>query len=296
MKDQIPASIGPELVIFTDLDGTLLDHHTYSWQVARPALEGCEARGIPVILCSSKTRAEIEHIRKEMGNRHPFISENGGGVYIPASSFPEMDFYGAEGAPAVHEDGRGSRGALLWVLKLGIPIEILRGALAEIRDETGVDIAGFSDMDNEELAGLTGLGGDELARARLREFDEPFTIRGDSPGKASRVREAVEKRGYIYTRGGRFHHITGNNDKGRALQRIMQLYRESDELVKSAALGDSLNDLSMLQAANIPILVRKPDGTHDPNVRLPGLLRAEGIGPHGWNEEIMQLLRQISSK
>lgn len=63
--------------VFTDLDGTLLDHETYSWEAARPALERLELSGIPWILVTSKTRAEVELWRKQLGNRHPFIIENG---------------------------------------------------------------------------------------------------------------------------------------------------------------------------------------------------------------------------
>ncbi len=281
IRNKTPLTFGPELVIFSDLDGTLLDHHTYSWDAARPALERCKALGVPVIICSSKSRAEIEHIRREMGNDHPFISENGGGVYIPAAVFPPPD---------------SSHSGPFWVLKLGIPHDKLRKALEKIREETGVEIAGFSDMDDEELAKLTGLEGDALERARQREFDEPFTIRNETPEKVSQVQEAIQKLGLVYTKGGRFHHITGNNDKGRALWKIMELYKSFNRLAKSVALGDSLNDLPMLHAADISILVKKSDGTHDPTVRLRGLFRADGIGPHGWNEEVLKLLKQIGSE
>jgi len=293
MKDKVPSTFGPELVIFTDLDGTLLDHHTYSWENARPALEFCKMLGVPVIICSSKTKAEIEHIKRQIGNDHPFISENGGGAHIPVSLFPPPDL---------------SYAGLFWVLKLGVSHSTLRRTLEKIRDETQVEIVGLSDMNDEELAGLTGLEGDALHRARLREFDEPFTIRNETPKKASRVCEAIQKSGFIYTRGGRFHHITGNNDKGRALKKIMELYKSLNEDVKSAALGDSLNDFPMLKAADIPILVKKFNGTHDPMIKAalrnctPArgaqkmaslLVMAGGIGPQGWNEEVIQLLRQI---
>ena len=70
-------------VIFTDLDGTLLDHHTYSYDAARPALERLRKSEIPLIMVSSKTRIEIEVLRTEIGNREPFIPENGGAIFIP---------------------------------------------------------------------------------------------------------------------------------------------------------------------------------------------------------------------
>jgi len=71
------------IVIFTDLDGTLLDHCTYSYKEAEKALESIRRKNIPLIVCSSKTREEIEIYRKKLLNNGPFISENGGAIFIP---------------------------------------------------------------------------------------------------------------------------------------------------------------------------------------------------------------------
>src|SRR4029077_3602024 len=73
--------------VLTDLDGTLLDHETYSWEAARPALERLELSGIPWILVHSKTRAEVEAWRKQLGNRHPLVVENGAAAFVPRGYF-----------------------------------------------------------------------------------------------------------------------------------------------------------------------------------------------------------------
>src|SRR4029434_2576627 len=74
-------------LVITDLDGTLLDHETYSWEAAHAAVDQLRRRDIPLILCTSKTRAETEDWRKELGNEHPFIVENGGALLIPVGYF-----------------------------------------------------------------------------------------------------------------------------------------------------------------------------------------------------------------
>src|SRR3954470_6757978 len=74
------------LILFTDLDGTLLDSN-YHYDAAIPALKAAEQCGVPVILCSSKTRVEMESIRASMRNAHPFIVENGGAAIIPQNYF-----------------------------------------------------------------------------------------------------------------------------------------------------------------------------------------------------------------
>jgi len=76
-----------KIIIFTDLDGTLLDNSSYSFEAALPALQLIKEKNIPLIICSSKTRKEIEHYRKKLYNLHPFISENGGGIFIPKGYF-----------------------------------------------------------------------------------------------------------------------------------------------------------------------------------------------------------------
>ena len=67
-------TIPPFFLVFTDLDGTLLDHDTYGWEAASPALAQCRERGIPIVLVSSKTRAEMDNLRRRMGLSMPFIS------------------------------------------------------------------------------------------------------------------------------------------------------------------------------------------------------------------------------
>ena len=66
------------IIIITDLDGTLLHPASYSFGDAVPALEEVHEANIPVVLCSSKTKAEIEVYRRRMNNYDPFISETGG--------------------------------------------------------------------------------------------------------------------------------------------------------------------------------------------------------------------------
>ena len=79
------------LLVFTDLDGTLLDHHSYSWAPARPALASLHERGDAVMLVSSKTLAEISTFRRELGLPHPVVAENGAVIDVPDGYFAGAD-------------------------------------------------------------------------------------------------------------------------------------------------------------------------------------------------------------
>lgn len=264
-------------LIFTDLDATLLDHRTYSFEPAGPTLLDLRHQDIPVVFCTSKTRAEVEAIRAAARNTDPFIVENGGAVFIPAGAF---------GPPPPGAARVGPYDRIL----LGTPYGVLVTALRRIRAELGVRLRSFADIPVWEIAEATGLSPDQAELARRREFDEPFLIEGDDDA-SGRVAEAIAARGLRCTRGGRFFHITGDNDKGRAVRILTGLYRDHRGPVHTIALGDSPNDLPMLTAADEAVLIAGPDGTHDPEIlrALPRVHKA-GPGPAGWSAAVSALL------
>ncbi|MDD5405152.1 MAG: HAD-IIB family hydrolase, partial [Sulfuricella sp.] len=262
-----------QTVIFTDLDGTLLDAARYSFADALPALNVIQARDIPLVLCSSKTRAEIEACRQRMRNHHPFVSENGGGIFIPQGYF-------STAFEAATSDG-------YRLITLGMPYAEVRSHFVLLRERLAARVRGFGDMTVEEVAELTGLSRDDAMLARQRDFDEPFIFDG-APDE--RFLQAIEDAGLRWTEG-RLFHIMGNHDKGRAVERLKTLYAREHGAITSIGLGDSLNDLPMLQAVDRPVLIRHEDGRFDSRIALTGLVKTQSPGPAGWNEAVLQLLR-----
>lgn len=264
-------------IIYTDLDGTLLDHNTYSYEAALPALELIRKKNIPLIFCTSKTRAELDAICKSLDMYHPLIPENGGAIFIPCDYF---DFPFEFDRISDH----------YYVIELGTRYDILRTNLQEICDRIECRIIGFGDMDVEEVCKDTGLDRECAAAAKQRDYDEAFRVLSD-PSKEVILEQEVLKRGFNYTRGGRYHHITGKNDKGRAVRILSELFRRQWPHVKTIGLGDSLNDLPMLKAVDIPILVKKPDGSYDTSIDELFIRKGDGIGPAGWNRELISILQ-----
>ena len=261
-----------KIIIITDLDGTLLDAASYSCAPAQPALDRIRARDVPLIFCSSKTRVEIEVLRRELDNHHPFISSNGGGVFIPRGYF-SIPFDATDAGD-------------YQLITLGIPYTEIRRQFIRLRDELQVQVRGFGDMTVEEVATLTDLSLDAAQRARQRNFDEPFVFAGE-PDK--RFLHAIEAAGLNWTEG-RLFHLMGRHDKGSAVHLLQALYEKQFGTVTSIGLGDSLNDLQMLQAVDQPVLVKHDDGSHDARITIPRLIKTRLPGPSGWNEAILQLL------
>ncbi|MGB5926438.1 MAG: mannosyl-3-phosphoglycerate phosphatase [Dehalococcoidia bacterium] len=264
-------------VIFTDLDGTLLDLETYSYDRALPSIEHLRSQEVPIIFCSAKTRAEQEVYRKELQINDPFIVENGGAVFISQGYFP-FDF----------EYDKARDG--YQVIELGIPYHRIIEILAQIRDDTGVNFRGFGDMSAEEVASLTSLDLEAARRAKAREYDETLNLKG-TPDEIKKVLIAIRKTGLNYTSGGRYYDVTGPNDKGKATRILIDLFRSKVGQIKTIAIGDSPNDLPMLSAVDVPVLVQKPGGTWE-EIDIPHLHKVEGIGPEGWARAVKEIIEQ----
>ncbi len=269
-----------DLIVFTDLDATLLDEHSYAWQAARPALRALAERRVPVVLASSKTRAELLPLARELGVAGPLIVENGGGVLLGVG-WEDL----APGSGRDTPDGR--------LVTLGVEIDALRQALPRIAEECGVAVRGFGSMAPGEIAALTGLAGEAVARAAAREFDEPFLVAAGPPDAVERLDPAARRLDLRVTSGGRFLHLTGPTDKGEAVLALLRWRtKKKGESMISVALGDSPNDLSMLQAVDRPIIVPRPEGRPHAALAeaLPGAMVAPAPGPVGWNAAILGLL------
>jgi mannosyl-3-phosphoglycerate phosphatase len=250
------------LVVVTDLDGSLLDDN-YDFAPAKPALAALIAAGAPLVLASSKTRAEMVPIASRLRTRSPMIVENGGAILIPT------------------EEG-GYR-----TLAHGVPHAQLRRALEEIGRECGAAVRGFSSLTPDAVAYLTGLEPKAAVLALAREHDEPFVLGDESQAPA--VAAAAERRGLRVTRGGRFFHLTGTIDKGEAFAELLRLLGRPAETV---GLGDARNDRGLLEAVDRPIIVPRTDGQLDSDLaaRLPHAEVAPAPGPLGWNAAIQVVL------
>jgi mannosyl-3-phosphoglycerate phosphatase len=260
-------------IIFSDLDGTLLDPRTYSWDAAQPALTVVRQRGIPLVFCTSKTRAEVEFWRSRLGNNDPFIVENGGAICVPQGYFPFPL------RPAREREG-------YQVIELGTGYDELVRTLQAAAREAGCQVLGFHDMSVAEISQRSHLPIEQAALAKQREYDEPFEILGSG---TYRLLEAIEERGRRWTRGDRFYHIMGNNDKAEAVRRLTALYRKAFGDVVVVGVGDGWNDVRFLKAADIPILVRSQFAAVLKRAVPRGLV-TQAPGPHGWNEGVLQTL------
>ena len=220
-------------IVFTDLDGTLLDEK-YSFKKALPALNVLKELEIPLIICSSKTRAEIEVYRRKLNNNHAFISENGGAIFIPLNFFHKK------------------RKEKYKIIELGKSYKNLIKIFKKIKKQ--IPVKGFSDMTSKELSKNAGLSLKESKLAKKREYDEAFVLENKKFEK--KLLKLIKKYKLNYTKGGKYYHLLGDNDKGKAVKILSELYKKKYKKILTIGLGDAKNDLPMLKSTNKSFFVK----------------------------------------
>lgn len=252
------------IVVFTDLDGTLLDHDSYSFEPARAALERLAAERIPLVLASSKTEVEMRPIAQAIGIDWPMIVENGAGV---------VGLPGQDANTGCYEELRN----------------FLAGLPVSLRD----CFQGFGDWSDAEVAERTGLPLAAARLARQRQFSEPGIFDGTDAQKADLL-ERLDEAGFRAAQGGRFFTLMPQTSKADAMANVAAHFRSRHEgPVTTIALGDAQNDLAMLEAADRGFIIHNP--AHEPlpvtKRELEGsITRSEAAGPTGWNQMILDYL------
>lgn len=255
------------LIIFTDLDGTLLDHHSYSFDAAKPALDMIKTQAHPLILVSSKTRVEIEKLQSEMGIEAPFVCENGSAVY-----WPEVD-----GANTVWEHVVFSkpRSEILHTLQL-------------LRNKHDYHFQSFNDWSIDQLADNTGLSHAQAELAAQREYTEPL-LWTDTADRFEMFKLQLSEFNLRAVQGGRFISVMGQFDKLDGVNFFSkQLTAKSDATI--VALGDSPNDEQMLNAADIAVVIKSPRSDSLKIDNPKQIIYTKKTGPEGWQEAMVSIL------
>ncbi|MGD9898101.1 MAG: HAD-IIB family hydrolase [Calditrichaceae bacterium] len=266
-------------LIFTDLDGTLLDVDTYSFDPAIESLRYLKNRDIPVIPCTSKTHIEVLEICKKCGLSGPLIVENGSAVFFRKEYFKV-------------KTGGVSYDNEYDVLVLGQTYDLIIKFFGRIKRKFDLSLKGFHEMAPEEIAHYTGLSVSDSELAKTRLYSEPFVFL-KNPGNLDLLQNFVEKNGFRLLRGNRFYHLIGNTDKGIAVKKLISLYRLSsgDTTFSTIGIGDSMNDRELLLATDYAVLVKKKTGLHQSGIHHKNLLLTNNIGPAGWNEAITKIIK-----
>lgn len=272
-----------QILVFTDLDGTLLDHHTYQYDEAEALINDLNKRNIPLIYSSSKTRVEIESLRVATSNQHPFIVENGSAVYVPQKYFARKPH-----GTVPRED--------YWVKEFSEPRTHWLEILSRLQKHFDNCFTSFSQLGATGIAEVAELSLDQAKLANQRQYSEPIMWMGDKEIRQAFINELV-RAGAFVQQGGRFMSISGNNDKGSALRWLLVQYQaqQPTETFHTVSLGDSQNDAPMLETSDTAIIVRSPVKDLP---RLHGQKNTKistSCGPSGWSTTLRETLKSLEA-
>jgi len=255
------------MLVFTDLDGTLLDHNTYSFSAAKPAIDKLKALRVPIIPVTSKTLSELDTLLAKLDLNSPVIAENGGIIAAPKGQLADFK------SDISYKN--------FDVLQLSPVYSVINHTLAKLKKDHNFKFTGFSEMTSEEVAEITGLSESQAYQAKERLCSEPL-IWQDSSEKLSLFEKKLDDLNYSLTRGGRFHHVMGRADKGKSMLKLANLFPTENLKI---ALGDSPNDIPMLTLADYGVVINRYNVPPLDLIKKPDLFyQTTGIGPIGWQE------------
>jgi mannosyl-3-phosphoglycerate phosphatase len=297
--------------VFTDIDGTLVDINTAEYgKETDKLIRLIKERNIPLILTSAKTRLEQNKIREDLGLSDPFIVENGGAIVIPKGYFPDYALrdirYPFRDTQETKNEARDVNHEI--VVELGKPADYIRAKLSDIRKKYGINFRGVADISVEKLSNLALISRDQAKRMAQRNYGE--TILQIQSEDIARFIKYVQEDGMKVIHGGRFFDVTVGTDKGIAVGILKKLFKDKfNNNVTFFGIGDSTNDIPMLNLMDIPILVQRQDSTwvdvgeikmknavdsSRSSISSNKLIKVEGIGPNGWENAIHKIILELN--
>lgn len=248
-------------LVFTDLDGTLLDER-YDLKGAGNAMDALHEYGCICIPASSKTHREMTELNKTRKFPSPYILENGAGLYWPSAAEPEL---------------------------FGRQASEIYDLLDHIREEHKFKYRSFRETSCEELQALTGLDKAGAIDAKQRAASVPL-VWEDAPRTLEKFSEILGFIGLQVVHGGRFQTVLDATcTKAVAMQKILQHFHYETRQPPIIACGDAPNDLEMLAAADVAVLFPSSDDEYL-SFQHPHLRYCEASGHEAWLETIQHVL------
>ena len=260
-----------KVLIFTDLDGSLLHRDTFKFDEIKDYLMELISKGIYIIPNTSKTEKEILDFNSELGLSLPYISENGAsinGLDLLNSELPKELILSRE------------KDDILNIFKNIVPLNL--------QNKCNL----LSEMNKINQSLIFGLEDKKLEMALDRKYTIPLIFKGSKNEKIE-LSKIIKNEGLYFQEGGRVINLTDRTNKAKALQVFVRFYKKYQKNVKTIAVGDNFNDLNMLKTSDFPCLVFNDQFTLD-EIPIKNLIISNKPSPEGWADVIKMALVKIN--
>lgn len=271
------------VLVFTDLDSSFLDKSNFSSGNNLNITRQLFKEGHFVIFNSSKTFAELKNLSRNQSFDFPFICENGGGIYSPKTYF---------------KDSKKEKDGYSVIFETKNIENKIRSLKEEIIKIYGKYLTFFKDLDDVNKKKLSGLSSKGIKLALDREFTELILWQSNDEN-LFKFKEYLDLHDLKIIKGGRFHHISNNINKGISMHRLVNEYKKyySSKDFITIAIGDSDNDFEMLNYADYPCIVKSSDNQNFvEDIKSTNLFISNKQAPEGWAECINEAFASIRRK
>ena len=260
-----------KILIFTDLDGSLLDKETFKFDVIKDYFNELVRNGIIIIPNSSKTEAELLDFNEQNNLDLSFIAENG-------SSIHKLN--------KIHQN-------LPDKIIISRTIDEIRNIYEEnISLDFENKITHILELEREKQQKILGLPLSKVKLAIKRDHSLPIKFNGIEIEKNEFIK-IMKNSGLTIQTGGRIMNVCDNVNKSKAMSRALQLIRKQlDDEIITIGVGDNENDIEMIKQTDYPCLV-KNENFDSSLINIDNLIKSDEPSPKGWSDVIKTALQKI---
>ena len=271
-------------LIFTDLDGSLLDHENYSYGSNKKIISKIINNKNEIIFNTSKTFSECKKLLKELKlSNMPFSCENGAVLYFPKIRFNKIK--------------NSSSFEKYWKVRTAkLSSKNWHQFLLKKQKKFNFLIA--QDLSPKILKKYTNL--DNTSKMLNREASQ-IILWKDSLVNLKKFKNVLksEKKG-VLIQGSRFMQVSSVCNKRIAKKLISHAYDYQfygTYSKNTIALGDSKNDIDMLNSASYSCIIKNPSGSF-PRLRSnkKNIIKSSKFAPDGWSQALYKLNNTLENK
>ncbi len=262
-----------QIVIFTDLDGSLLDKNTFEFDEIEDYFRELISIGIIIIPNSSKTEAELSDFNNQYNLNLSFIAENGSSIH---------------GLNLIHKNLPKK------IFLSRTSDEIYNVYNQKIPPKLKSKITFILNLKSNEQREIFGLPLEKMNLAIKRNYSLPIKFNGIEIEKNEFIK-IINDSGLTVQTGGRIMNICDNVNKSKAMCKTIELInKEIDNEIISIGVGDNQNDIDMLKHSDYPCLV-KNNSFDSALVNIDNLIKSSEPSPKGWADVIKTAIQKIKT-
>ena len=262
-----------QIIIFTDLDGSLLNKDTFRFDEIEDYFRELISKGIKIIPNSSKTEAELSDFNNQYNLNLSFIAENGSSIH---------------GLNLMHKN-------LSEKISLSKSTDQIYTIYNEnIPSNLKNKITFILKLNSKEQQEIFGLPLDKMMLALKRNYSLPIQFVGNEIEKNEFIK-IIKHVGLTVQTGGRIMNICDNVNKSKAMSKALKLISKKLEgEIVTIGVGDNENDIEMIKQSNYPCLV-KNENFNSSLINIDNLIKSSEPSPRGWSDVIKKAIQKIKT-